>query len=77
MEHLEKRRKLFNRLLYTLVAFLIVALLAIAAFYDGVLFGIHLKAAEWGFMIIEFILIGYVYTLVTEEEKLEDGNSPK
>jgi hypothetical protein len=75
MEHLKERRKIFNRLWYLLLIFLIVAMLAIAAFYNGVLFKINLNPFAYVFVGIEAVIIVYIYKMVMDEEKLENAKS--
>ncbi|MFH1750074.1 MAG: hypothetical protein ABH863_00170 [Candidatus Micrarchaeota archaeon] len=73
MEHLQLRRKLFNKLTYALVAFIITALLAVSGFYGGALLGIGLLPFAWVFVAIEAVLIVFIAKLVLDEEKLEAG----
>ncbi|MBI5224960.1 hypothetical protein HY989_03745 [Candidatus Micrarchaeota archaeon] len=75
MEHSEKRRKLYNNFVLLIVAFLLIALLAISGFYGGVLFGLPLGMFAWGFVAIDLGIIAYAYKLISDEEKLE-SHSP-
>jgi hypothetical protein len=71
MEHLQLRRRIFNRISYLIIAFILLAMLSIAAFYKGILFGLQLGPFAWVFVAIEVVIVGYVYTQIMEEEKLE------
>ncbi len=67
MEHLQ-RRKIFNRALYAVALFLAVAILAIAGFYNGIVFGLQLNQFAWGFVGIEILIIGFIIKTVLDEE---------
>ncbi|MEK6843664.1 MAG: hypothetical protein AABY04_04195 [Candidatus Micrarchaeota archaeon] len=75
MDHLDKRRKLYNNFIRLIVGFLLIALLAISGFYGGVLFGLPLGMFTWGFVAIDLGIIAIEYKLITDEEKLE-SHSP-
>ena len=75
MDHLDKRRKLYNNFIRLIVGFLLIALLAISGFYGGVLFGLPLGMFTWGFVAIDLGIIAIAYKLITDEEKLE-SHSP-
>jgi hypothetical protein len=71
MEHLQQRRSIFNKISYLVIIFILLAMLSIAAFYKGILFGLQLSPFAWVFVAIEVVIVGYIFTQIMEEEKLE------
>lgn len=58
-------------LTYSVVAFMVLAILAIGAFYGAVVFGIGLQPFAWVFVGAEILLLGLILKYVLDEEKLE------
>ncbi|MFH1257921.1 MAG: hypothetical protein ABIG96_00510 [Candidatus Micrarchaeota archaeon] len=71
MENMQKRRKLFNRVSLLVLVFLVISVMIISGLYNGIFLGIPLNLLVLPFGIIEVGIIGYVYKLILDEEKLE------